>query len=264
VGLALQEEHHRQSLGGAEKRIVEGLRTGTGPVAVPLGFKLSPFQFRAQSFYTQSPELSDYFAARQWYATVIFRLADPREAKLAVLLAEIVNRNAELLELWKQLSNPYDDFLAHAEDGTIREYVAAIQAVVGTNASDASLTEGQIAAIQQKVEDQLQVPRINDQLLDPARYQEFGKETRGFRLLPPRRLPCAVCFQNTTDPKIHDRFYPSGLDFLAASPVLRSPAAVRAVEGQYGKDVSSLILKADCGPMPDSLHGQAMQLLATL
>ena len=58
--------------------------------------------------------------------------------------------------------------------------------------------------------------------------------------------------------------YPSGLDFLAASPVLRSPAAVRAVQSQFGKNVSDLLLKADCGPMPDSLHGEAMQLLATL
>jgi HEAT repeat protein len=54
------------------------------------------------------------------------------------------------------------------------------------------------------------------------------------------------------------------LDFFAASPELRSPAAARAVQGQFGKDVASLILKADCGPLPDSLHGQAMQLLATL
>lgn len=264
VGLALQDEPYRQALGGEDKRIVDGLRAGTTPVAVAAGFDLSPLQFRAQSFYAQSPELSDHFAARQWYASVVFRLANPRETKLAVALAELVHGNPELLKSWKQLSDPYDDFLARVEDGTVSEYVQAAESVVGTNAVNASATDAQIARIQKQLESKLPLPQVSDQLLTREQYLEFGKQTRGFRLLPPRRLPCAVCFHNTVDPKIPGRLYPSGLDFLAASPVLRSPAAVRAVQSQFGKDVSALILKADCGPLPDSLHGQAMQLLATL
>jgi hypothetical protein len=78
VGLAMQDEHFRQSLTPEVKRIVDGLRTGSTPVEVPIGFELAPIQFRAQSFYAQSPELSDYFAARQWYASVVFRLTLPR------------------------------------------------------------------------------------------------------------------------------------------------------------------------------------------
>ena len=264
VGLALQDEHYRQSLAAADKQIVDGLRTGTAPIEAPVGFELSPLQFRAQSFYTQSPELSDYFAARQWYASVVFRLSSPQETKLAVTLAALVNSKPELLNLWKELSDPYDEFLARAEDGTVREYVEAAKAVLGTKGLGALVSDGQIAKIQEKLEGLLPFPRVSDQLLSQEQYAEFGKQTRGFRLLPPRRLPCAVCFHNTVDPKIPGRMYPSGLDFLAASPVLRSPAAVRAVQSQFGKKVSDLVLKADCGPMPDSLHGEAMQLLATL
>ncbi len=81
VGLAMQDEPFRQSLSPEVKQIVDGLRTGSTPVAVPIGFELSPAQFRAQSFYSQSPELSDYFAARQWYASVIFRLAKSKFRK---------------------------------------------------------------------------------------------------------------------------------------------------------------------------------------
>src|SRR6185437_1286290 len=95
-------------------------------------------------------------------------------------------------------------------------------------------------------------------------YAQFGKEGRGFRLLPPRQLPCAICFQETVEPRIPNRTYPSGLDFIVASPVLRSQAAVRAAQSEFGKSVADLIVKTDCGPMPDSLHGEAMQLLATL
>ena len=264
VGLALQDEHYRQSLPPEVKRIVDGLRIGSTPVETPVGFPLSPFQFRAQSFYTQSPGLTDYFAARQWYASVVFRLSNARETRSAVALAALVNDNPELLALWKQLSDPFDTFLAPAEDGTIPEYAYTATSVLGANSPNVSISDSQIAEIQKKLEAQLPLPRVSDQLLSPEQYAEFPQQTRGFRLLPPRRLPCAVCFHNTVDPKIPGRMYPSGLDFLAASPVLRSPAAVRAVQNQFGKNVNELILKANCGPMPDSLHGEAMQLLATL
>jgi HEAT repeat protein len=264
VGLAFQDEQHRNGLAPEQKGIVERLRTGTSPVEVPIGFRLAPVQFRAQSFYTQSPELSDYFAARQWYASVVFRLANARETQLAIALARLVNDDSELLTLWKQLSDPLDTFLAPAEDGTIGQYFEAAKTEVGGKGPAGSLSDAQLTAVQKKLQDQLPLPRVSDQQLTLQQYREFAKQTRGFRLLPPRRLPCAICFHNTVDPQIPNRRYPSGLDFLAASPVLRSPAAMRAVESQFGKSVSELIRKADCGPMPDSLHGEAMQLLALL
>jgi HEAT repeat protein len=264
VGLALQDEQHRKSLATEAKRIVDGLRAGMIPVDVPIGFSLAPQQFRAQSFYVQSPQLSDYFAARQWYASVVFRLTSPSETKTAIALATLVDGDAELLKLWKQLSEPFDSFLASAEDGTILQYVEAAKSVVGPKLPEGGLNDSQLTEVQNTLQGQLALPRVNDQLLTPEKYAEFSKQTRGLRLLPPRRLPCSVCFQNTVDPKIPKRRYPSGLDFLAASPVLRSPAAVRAVESQFGKSVSAMILKADCGPTPNSLHGEAMQLLAGL
>jgi hypothetical protein len=264
IGLAFQDEHYRQSLAPEEKRVVDALRTGTVPVKAPIGFDLSPLQFHPQSFYNRSPELSDYFAARQWYACVVFRLTNPRETKLAITLAKLINNDQELLTLWKQLSDPFDTFLASAEDGTVPIYADAAKAVLGATPRDPAAADSHIAEIQKRLNTQLPWPRVNDQLLSPGEYADFSRVIRGFRLLPPRRLPCAVCFHNTTDPKIQGRMYPSGLDFLAASPVLRSPAAVRAVKDEFGKSVSEAILKADCGPMPDSLHGEAMKLLAKL
>ena len=264
VGLALQDEQHHQSLSPDEKRIVDAVRNGSSdiPVPVPIGFDLSPVQFRPQSFYTQSPQLSDYFAARQWYASVVFRLVNPRETRLAVALARLVNGNPQLLALLKQLSEPFDNFLATAEDGTVRQYADAVASVLPGAAMD--ISDAQLAEIQKKLESTLPLPRVNDQMMTPEQFLQFAKQSRGFRLLPPRRLPCATCFQDTVYPKIPNRYYPSGLDFMAASPVLRSPASVRALQGEFGKSVSDLILKTDCGPMPDSLHGQAMQLLAKL
>ena len=262
VGLALQDKQHRQILTGEEKRIVDALRSGSDRVPVPIGFNLSAAQFHAQSFYTQSPQLSDYFAARQWYATVVFRLANVLETKSAVQLARLVNENPQLLALWKQLSEPFNTFLATAEDGTVPQYFEAAASVSGNAAGN--ISDAQLAEIQKKLESQMPLPRVNDQTLTPEQLLHFGNETRGFRLLPPRRLPSAQCFQDTVYPKIPNRYYPSGLDFMAASPALRSAAAVRALQNEFGQDTADLILKADCGPMPDSLHGESMQLLAKL
>jgi HEAT repeat protein len=264
IGLALQSEQHRRDLSGEAKQIVEGLRAGTAPVKVPIGFELAPALLRAQSFYAGAPELSDYFAARQWYATVVFRLSKDRETRAAVALAYMVNGDSELRQLWNELSDPFDTFVAPAEDGTVGHYLAATTAVVGPQLPSSGLSADQLAQIQKWLWQKLPPPRVNDQLLAPSQYTQFGKDIRGFRLLPPRQLPCAVCFHDTVNPRIPNRQYPSGLDFLAASTVLRSPAAVRAVENQFGKRVSELILKSDCGPMPSSLHGEAMHLLASL
>lgn len=262
VGLALQDAAQRQSLDGEAGRLVEALRSGSGVIPMPVGFPLVSGQFRAQSFYTQSPELSDYFAARQWYASVVFRLNNSRETQAAVALASLINHDPSLLSLWRQLSEPFDTFLAPAEDGTVREYATAATTVLGANALLA--TEAQLVQIQNRLATTLPAPQVNDQLLSPEQYSDFARQIRGFRLLPPRWLPCAVCFHHTTDPEIPHRTYPSGLDFLASSPDLRSPAAVRAVRSQFGREVGDLILKAESGPLPDSLHGDAMRLLARL
>lgn len=264
VGLALQDGKVRESLGPEAKVIVDGLRNGTGSINVPIGFPLSSPLFRAQSFYTQSPELTDYFAARQWYASVVFRLSNPRETRLALSLAMLIHSRPELLAAWKRLSEPFDLFLASAKDGTVREYAETASNVLGPGNGNGSLTDRQLFEIQRKLESQLPLARVNDQLLSRDQYLDFAKQTRGFRLLPSRQLPCAICFHETVDPKIPGRQYPSGLDFLAASRVLRSPAAIRAVKDQFGKNVADRILAVDCGPIPDSLHGDAMQLLSLL
>jgi HEAT repeat protein len=264
IALALQDAQYRSSLAGDEKQIVNDLLKGSDPVTAPIGFALSPVVFRAQSFYSQSPELSDYFAARQWYASVVFRLENARETKMAVNLSALVSNDPELRELWNQLSDPFTTLLAPSEDGTIPDYNTVAVSVLGTNFEAGAITDSQVTEIQKKLESRLSPPRVSDQLLAPDQYAQFGKYTRGFRMLPPRQLPCAVCFHHTTDPAIPNRRYPSGLDFFAASPALRSPAAIRAVQSQFGKNVADLILKADSGPMPNSLHGEAMQLLAKL
>jgi hypothetical protein len=263
VGLGFQDAQHRESLHANERRVIEVFKSGVGEVSAPIGFPLSAVNFRAASFYTQSTALSDYFAARQWYASVVFRLQDARETRLALKLAWLVNDHRDASNLWHQLSTPLDVMLAPAEDGDPRNYAGVARSLFGHN-KNAAPTAEQIAAAQRELEARLPSPRINDQLLSPEEYAQFGKVIKGFRLLPPRRLPCAITFHQTTDPAIPKRMFPSGLDFFVASPALRSPAAIRALELQSGKEVTAAVLTLKGEPLPDSLHGEAMKLLALL
>jgi hypothetical protein len=263
TGLAFQDHAHRAALPEQQRTLLEALLHGGDPVEAPIGFPLSPGGFRPQSFYIETEELADYYAARQWYACVDFRLSDERETLSALCLASLVEAAPRLRDLWRQLSSPYDSFVAPAEDATVILYQRVAKAVLGPDEGFESL-QAQLSSIRERLDAELSAPRINDQVLSPAEYARFPNATKGFRLLPPRQLPCAVCFQGTVEPAIPGRSLPSGLDFLAASPVMRSPAAMRAVETQFGADVARAVAAARCPPMPDSLYGRSMELLATL
>jgi len=142
--------------------------------------------------------------------------SDPKETQSAITLAALVKGDAELFTLWQQLSEPFDAFLHrrrwHHTGIHCRRNIG-----LGTNLQTTLISGAQLAEIQKKLDGELSLPQVSDQLLRRRNTAEFPKQTRGFRLLPPRRLPDAVCFHNTVDPKIPGRLYPSGLDFLAAS-----------------------------------------------
>ncbi len=183
LGLALQDSAHRESLGPEQKSLVQGLLSGTGPVASPIGFPLSPVQFRPQSFYTETPELSDFYRARQWYACVDFRLSNERETLLALCVSWLVQTNPRLLKLWQQLSEPYDTFVALPDDATVPSYNAVAKAVLGEEFGPAG-ARSRIGEIRRRLQAATPAPRINDQSLTPAEYTRFAGTTQGFRLLP--------------------------------------------------------------------------------
>ncbi len=264
IGLAFQDRAFAAGLDPAKRQTVDALNSdAAGPVAAPIGFPLSGPTFRPQSFYTESAELKAYYQARQWYASVDFRLSEGRETRLALCLSWLIGTHSELLEAWRGLCAPYDRFVATPEDASVADYYEAETKVLGTNFGFGELNE-HAEEIAKALRANPKAPRINDQVLSPGEYEHFARVTAGFRLLPARQLPCAVCLQNAVDPKIPGRFCPSGLDFFAGSAVLRSPASLRAEEAQFGRTVLEGVRGADPGPMPESLYGQSMELLTIL
>ncbi|MDP6546734.1 MAG: DUF3160 domain-containing protein, partial [Phycisphaerae bacterium] len=260
IALALQDKKHAARVSKAHKQLLTALKNGTGNVSGPVGFPLSASAFRANSFYTSSPKLANYFSARQWYATVVFPANNKTATSLAVRLAMFIDSDKELRNLWDALSTPYDSLLAKAEDGDVATYASAVRKIVGPKATPAQAIES-IGALQKHLQTALPDPQINDQLLDENQHANFATLIKGFRLLPPRRLTSSICFQKTTPPGLS---FPSALNFMVACKQMTSPAAVRALQQQAGEKRTREIQQVDPGKLPDSLHGRAMKLIATL
>jgi HEAT repeat protein len=69
---------------------------------------------------------------------------------------------------------------------------------------------------------------------------------------------------NVSEPKIPRGTFPSVLNFFVASPTLRSPAAERALQAEEGAGMLDAARRAGGVPLPDTLRGRALRLLAAL
>ncbi len=265
VGLALQDKDAAAKLaaGLETAEVVDRLENSRFPF-MPLFFSLPvmPQRFRACSFYTKSPVLKRYFAARTWYAVCCFRAKSKKETERAVRLVLLINNNTELKEMYEQLVRPYDVLLGPPDDGDLSAYTSMIGNVLGahpeTGRVAANLDELCAAARKRSG------PKINDQILPPDRYLDFAEEIKGFRLFPPRRLPSAVLFQNTVDPVVKGRMFPSGIDVASVGP-LASDAGRRALKlSVKAEQLAAIRTKVDAVPLPKSLHGEAIKLLSFL
>jgi hypothetical protein len=267
VGLALQDAIPVDQLPAGYRVEVAGVLTAfhkDEPASVLFfGLPFIPQRLQATSFYTNSPQLRGYFTARQWYALCDFRVVSEHETALALRLALLVDGNEELSRLYGELTASYDELLARADDGDVRRYLAIAEETLGEALSEAGV-ETKLAVLQTSLQQKLPDPMVNDQYLSPTDYARFGERTKGFRLLPPRRIPSAVLLQRTVDPAVRGRMIPSAVDFFAVGP-LASDAARRAVRlAEPDADTADAILAAAPPPLPESLHGKALKLISRL
>ena len=137
VGLALQEpawvekfpEGDRATVGGVLAVILGG--GPPTPGALFFDLPLTPEQFHPVSFYARTPELSRYFAVRQWYATRVFRLASDAQTLRALRLALLVESDAELRRLYGRLTGPLEAMVGPADDPGLADYTRLLAHVAG-------------------------------------------------------------------------------------------------------------------------------------
>ena len=234
----------------------------SGGPALFFELPLQPQHFRPAGFYTKTPELARYFTARRWYATLAFRLKSETETLLALSLTWLVDSDAELKQLHRQLTTPAETMVGPADDPGIVQYAElASRLAKGPLSEDGTR---RILGDFRRAATTFPGPRINDQFLLPAQFAAREDETKGLRLFGACQLPLAVLFQKTTEPSIANRGLPSGVDVFAAGP-LACEAGRRALKAtERHPAVCAAVCRTDCGLLPESLHGRAMQLLHLL
>jgi len=267
VGLLLQDPAAEalvpESLRKPTAACVERLRAASGPVdALFLGLPLAGESFRARGFYAGDERLARYFAARRWYGLCHFRLTSEGETVRAVRLALLIDSDETLRGLLARLAAPMDELLGPADDPGVAEYAAAARAATGDDSPSDDDVRARIAAFRTELEKR-PAPDVLDLELrtdDPAVRASQG---RGFRLLGPRRTPASALFARTTHPAVAGRALPSGLDLFAGGP-LACEAGRRALAAAEGEAVATAVAGAAVPPLPASLHGAALELLALL
>ena len=264
VGWAVQDSACLQHLPADERAIVDRTLKAmeTGGPALFFGLPLQPENFRPAGFYTKTPELAAYFVARRWYATSAFRLKSETETLRALYLTLLIESDVELKRLQRQLTTPPEAMVGPTDDPGVVQY-----AQLASRLTTGPLTEEKIPEILsgfRREASKLPGPRINDQFLLPEQFAVREEETKGMRVLGACQLPSAILFQNTTEPTIAKRFLPSGVDVFAAGP-LACDAGRRALKAMEPDTATyEAVCQADCGPLPPSLHGRAMQLLSLI
>ena len=268
VAIGLQDPAEFERLADAHRTAAQpvldaiGQGSGVHEGVLFFGLPLMADRFQPVSFYAKKPDLSRYFAARQWYATQAFRLESDSETLRAIHLASLVDSDPELKRLYGQLTKPSDVLVGPADDPGLTEYGQILKKISARD-SDAEDVSGMLVAFRREAT-RLPAAKVNDQWLAPEDYRAREERTRGMRVLGARMLPCAALFQKTTDPTIPGRMFPSGVDFFATGP-LACDAGRRALRKSVSDGaMADAVLQTDCDPLPDSLYGRAMQLLAHL
>ncbi len=243
VGLALQDKSFRVSLPQDQQKLIDTLLASNTEAGVAIGPPLHAAEFHQHGGETNADWIG-YRAAWQWYAAVEFRLSDTRETKLALSLTWLLNKQPELFAAWQKLEEPWAALLAPMSRGSITGYLDAEKASAGADASLSAMLKN-VSAIQ-------------------SHLAKATPAITGFRLLPPQQRQSALSAAISPGAKVPAGANPSGLDFLVASPSLRTAAAEQALRDQDGNALVDSIKQAGLPAPADSLRARALDLLKAL
>jgi hypothetical protein len=179
-------------------------------------YSLDYSQFKPRGFYTQSPELSNYFRAMTWMGCAAFRLKSEKETAAAILLAHTFQNLPQARDPWRTLDQKYTQLLFQSDDLSIEEYAVLLEEM---NPNQTTLPK--IADFQTRGK-ALRDPRYNDMVLSPSQQTEFATETKGMRFMGRRYLPDGGVFDKVAFPNVPNRPFPQGLDVLAANASARA------------------------------------------
>jgi hypothetical protein len=188
-------------------------------------------RYQPRGFYTRNEQLKRYFRAVAWLQSIPFRADKDEELLAALVLGTSVRSTEGLHQKWLPACHRYQEFAGVEDDWdllmmeSVAEGVGQEGWVNGWPARTARRDEPRLdlggkdldkirAALVKHAAEQKNGPALNDQLAFPPHDSGQAAPVE-FRVLSASRLPDAVLFQHTTDPRSFKRALPEGLEVCA-------------------------------------------------
>jgi hypothetical protein len=199
-------------------------------------------RFQPRGFYTRSPEMQRYFRVVSWLQAIPFRVEKEEELLAALILSRAAvvpdGRKFDAARRGKAVLAGFGAFLGSGDDWSLdllERFHADLEKAPWADGHKTMIQWLRAELLKRAKDDDR--PQINDQLTfipdDPKAVAEVS-----IRVATAYRLPDAVLFQRTTDPRRLKRKWPSGLDVAAA---LGSPLARRHLRKAGGEEFLALI-----------------------
>ena len=155
--------------------------------------------FRPRGHYTRNDSLKSYFRAMMWLQTVPFQTDHKSDMQKAIMLADVVGGNDQLMKLYTALNEPLTYLMGQPDDVSIAQVWKLKQ------------TETDFDRLCKKI-DQLAEHQTR------LRPKHAVTSRNKVRLMPQRYQPDAEVMQEMVDYKSQPtlRATPKGLDFMAA------------------------------------------------
>ena len=179
-----------------------------------LGCKEIPFQyplFRPRGHYTRNDTLKTYFHAMMWLQTVPFGTDVPSQLQNAIILADLVGRDAQMQQLYQQLFEPMTWLFGTPDNITIMQVYDLMK---GRKASELLKDKKAMDQLRREIESLAQKQtRIKPKFQFSSPYK--------INLLPQRYMPDGEVLQEMVDydNRPTKRAMPKGLDVMASMGV---------------------------------------------
>jgi hypothetical protein len=235
------------------------------------GFRALDYsRYKPRGFYTRSERLQRHFRAVSWLQSIPFRVEKDAELLAALLIGDCLRSREDKAsgppKGWDSLCRGYQLFLGTGDDWDLVTLAWHVPHKFPLDLEGKQFEEIR-GTLREWVNRDGKGPKINDQLrFIPDNPTEIAEAS--FRLLSAYRVPDAVLFQRTTDPRTLKRAFPSGLEVCAL--LGSSFARDRLGSGKDGKKFLETIDRARgllASPEPfsePSLYAQYLRCLEAL
>lgn len=183
-------------------------------------FKEDYSQYVPRGHYTRSDLLKNYFRSMMWLGRINFRLKDPTETRMAILLTRLISQNPEIQKLWTQIYEPTSFIVGKSDDLNFSQYAAIAQDIYGKTSTLADLASDEKLNLFRAKVQTLPDPKINSVVLDIQKDPNKIESSKGFRLMGQRFILDAFILNSLVFREVgtqdDPRLLPSSLDVFAA------------------------------------------------